>query len=253
MKTLLLIITLSMSCFLPTAYAEKLRVFTEVWEPYNYMNGDTPVGLSTELVLAALKKAKIDYELEVVPWKRALYYTAREANTGLFTITRTAARENSYKWVGPLYPQKEYFYKLKKRTDIKVSQIEDLKAYNVGVLSGGSTEATLLAKGFKIGVNLDPVTNASTNMKKLFTDRIQFAIGSDAKFVFQLRNNPDDKFEELERTVLLSDTGGYYLAFNLDTPDDVVNRLQVALDQLIKEGLRDKIWRAHLGAVPFEW
>jgi polar amino acid transport system substrate-binding protein len=252
MRALLLLLTL-FSAFFPAAAADKLHVVTEVWEPYNYMEGDKPVGLSTDLVLAALKRANIEYELEVLPWKRAYAQALSEPNTAIFTVTRTPAREGTFKWVGPLYPQKEYFYKLKRRADLQVKTIEDLKAYQVGVLNGGSTQETLMAKGFENGVNLSPVTNASQNIIKLFLDRIDFTIGSDAKFVFQLRNTPQYKFAELEKSLLLSDAGGYYLALNKQTPDEVVKRLQKALDQLIAEGRRDKIWRAHLGSTPFEW
>ena len=249
----LVFVFISLCLHFPALGAEKIRVLTEIWEPYNYLDGDRPVGLSTELVKATFKKANIDYELEVLPWKRAYNFTLNDKNTAIFTITRTPAREAVFKWVGPLYPQVEYFYKLRKRSDIKVSRIDDLKAYVVGVLNGGSTQEVLLARGFQNGVNLNPVTKASQNLAMLFAERVDFVIGSDAKFVFQLKDNNLHKFEDLEKSVLLSDSGGYYLALNINTPDEIVNRLQKALDQLMRDGLRDAIWRKYLGPVPFEW
>jgi len=232
--------------------AQKLQVLTEVWAPYNFIENDKPVGLSTELVKAVLQRANIDYELKILPWKRAYLYALNQPNTLIFTITKTRAREKIFKWIGPIYPRKAYFYKLKNRTDIKVKNFEDLKKYHIGVLDGGNTQASLIEKGFENNVNLFSVINAKQNILKLFKGRIDFTIGSDAKFIFQLKNS-EFKFENLEKSILLSDEYSYYLAANINTPDDVVNKLQTALDQLISEGVRDDIWRKHMGNIKFEW
>ncbi len=241
---------------LPSPYLKmdpnKLQVLTEVWGPYNYMDGDKPVGLSTELVEAALKKAGIEYELWILPWKRAYTYTLDRPNTIIFTITRTPARENIFKWIGPLYYRKPYFYKLKSRTEVKASTFEELKLYRVGVINGGSTQETLISKGFVNGINLSPVSNAHLNLDKLFLGRIDFTIGSAPKFIFQLKDNNKYKFEDMERTNLKLSEGDYYIAANKETPDEIVQKIQTALDQLIKDGLRNELWRKHLGDVPFE-
>jgi len=69
--------------------------------------------------------------------------------------------------------------------------------------------------------------------------------GSDMSLSFRLKNTPY-KFSDLKNAFVLIDKGGYYIAINIDTPDDIVNRLQTAFNQLVHEGLRQKIVQKYL-------
>ena len=48
------------------------------------------------------------------------------------------------------------------------------------------------------------------------------------------------------KTVLRFNSAQLYLALNKDVPDDVVARLQAALDQLRKEGLVEQVMARYL-------
>ena len=237
----LLIILLSNTAF----GAEKIRVLTEEWPPYNYVVDGTIVGISTDLVKATLDRAGVDYQMEVWPWRRAYITALEQPNTFLFTTSRTKQRESLFKWIGPLYRRQLHLYKLKSRTDIQVNGLEDLKKYEIGVLRGGSVEEFLKSKGFKEDDHLWPVTTVQQNLLKVFLMRIDLIVGSDMSLSYRLKDSRY-KFADLEKVFLLDDQGAYFIAANKETPDEMVQRLQTAFDDLIKQGLRERIRNKYL-------
>ncbi len=244
MKASILGITLLLICTAASG-DEQLLVLTEEWPPYNFSLEDEIVGLSADLVKAALARAKLDYHLEICPWKRAYRTALKQPNTLLFTTSRTPQREHLFKWIGPLYPRQLHLYKLKSRNDIQVDGWESLKRYEIGVLRGGSVEELLKSKGFEAEKHYWPVSQVDQNLRKIFFKRIDLVVGSDMTLAYRLKGSAH-RFADLEKVFLLADQGGYYLAANKDTPDSVVEKLQMALDALIKAGLRKRIQSRYL-------
>ncbi len=226
--------------------ANEINVLTEEWAPFNYIADDKVVGMSTELVEAVLARAGLEYNLKIYPWKRAYKIALETANTFLYTTSRTAQREELFKWVGPLYPRQIILYKLKSREDIIVGDLEDLKNYKLGVLLGGSVEEYLLAHGFESNTHYEAVPKEAQNITKLFAQRVDLIPGSEVSMAFRLKNSPHS-YDDLEKAFVLIDQGGYYLAVNIDTSDEVVDLLQNELEVLIKEGMRNRITQKYLG------
>lgn len=226
--------------------AQKVVVLTEEWAPFNYTVDGKVVGMSTDLVVAALNKAGLEYELNVYPWKRAYKSALETTNTLLYTTSRTEKREKLFKWVGPLYQRQIILYKLKSRKDIVVSDIESLKDYKLGILLGGSVEEYLQAQGFKRKKHYEAVSKESQNIPKLFAERVDLIPGSDISMAFRMKDSPYN-FGDLEKAFVLIDQGGYYLALNVNTPDNIITLLQSKLDDLVADGMREKITRKYLG------
>lgn len=225
---------------------ETLSVLTEEWPPYNYSQNGELTGLSTDLVCQILKRTGYDFKIEVKPWQRAYNEALQEQNTILYTTSRTATRENLFKWVGPLYPRRIVLFRLKCNSSIKVNSIDDLVKYKIGVIRGGSVEEYLTSKGFKVPDNLDQAANGRQNILKLFSDRVDLIPGSEMSMAYRLQQTPH-KFNELEVAFVLIDQGGYYIAINKDTSDAIVARIQEAFDFLIKDGARERIVDSYLG------
>jgi len=243
MKHIIIILTLFICS--AASGSQKLMVLTEDWPPFNYKEDNSIVGISTDIVIAALNKAELAYTLHLYPWKRAYQVTLDHSHTLLFTTSRTKQREQLFKWIGPLFSRKIVMYKLKTRNDIHINKLEDLKKYKLGILRGGSVEEYLQSRGFQSKIHYQCVAKEKQNILKLFANRIDMIPGSDMSMAFRLKNTPY-KFSDLKNAFLLIDKGGYYIAINIDTPDDIVNRLQTAFDQLVHEGLRQKIIKKYL-------
>lgn len=55
-----------------SAMAQTITVVTEEYPPYNFRDADKKItGMATEVVEAVLKRAKLDYKVDIYPWARA--------------------------------------------------------------------------------------------------------------------------------------------------------------------------------------
>ncbi|MFW5498154.1 MULTISPECIES: substrate-binding periplasmic protein [unclassified Maridesulfovibrio] len=225
---------------------DRLTVLTEDWPPYSYESDGRVEGLSTDLVVQTLSRAGLEYSLRIKPWKRAYKETLRKKSTLLYTTSRTEQREKMFKWVGPLFPRKIVLYRLKKNKHIVVNSFDDLRKYKIGVLRGGSVEEILKARGFELGCNYDEATTNKQNILKLFLNRIDLIPGSEVTMAHRMKST-SHRFSDLEKAFVLVDQGGYYIAINKETPDDVVKRIQGAFDSLVAEGGRERVIKTYLG------
>ncbi|NDV28178.1 ABC transporter substrate-binding protein [Desulfovibrio sp. JC010] len=230
----------------PVCADETLSVLTEEWPPYNYTENGKLTGISTDLVRQTLSRAGYKFKINIKPWKRAYNEALKVRNTLLYTTSRTEAREKLFKWVGPLYPRRIVLFRLKKNNTVIINDFEELRKYKIGVLRGGSVEEYLMSRGFKLNDNLDQAADGKQNILKLFSNRIDLIPGSEMSMAHRLQQTPYE-FSRLEVAYVLIDKGGYYIAINKDTPDEVVNKMQRAFDELIEEGVRKRIVDSYLG------
>ena len=61
-----------LTCLSLTAWGEKLRIVTEPWAPYVYVENGQPRGLDYETTAIIFQRLGIDVEWEFLPWKRCL-------------------------------------------------------------------------------------------------------------------------------------------------------------------------------------
>ena len=73
------------------------------------------------------------FEIQWYPWARAYRIAQNEKNTAIFSILRSKEREELFDWACKLFEINIWVYRLKKREDIKIDKIEDLKDYKITV------------------------------------------------------------------------------------------------------------------------
>ncbi|MFC3031574.1 substrate-binding periplasmic protein [Pseudoalteromonas fenneropenaei] len=229
-KALLLLTAL---IFMSLAHAEvKLMVVTEDWRPYQYLdeNGKI-VGRASDKVRAILDEAKISYDIQLYPWVRAMKIAEEQPNTMIFSIFRTAEREARFHWVCPLLePVKEYFFKRKDRTDIKVESLEDAKRYVTSVVKGSVAYTYLLSKGFTASVNLDVDADPSAIPRKLMANRIDLTVATEYT-LYESLLALGESYNDVERLIQLKnvDNNQACMAFNLHSDKDLIQSIQTAL------------------------
>ncbi|MCU4674143.1 ABC transporter substrate-binding protein [Catenovulum sp. 2E275] len=225
--------------------AQELTILTHQWAPYNFKEQDIITGISTELVESALHMTGFKYKLQLYPFKRALYTAQTTPNTMFFTVARIPQLETKFKWIGPLHPRVVYLYRLKKRTDIQISSIEDIKKYQTGALLGGSVEQFFKTNGFQEKEDYFLTATSEQLLKLLAKGRADLIPGDPLDLAYQMQNS-EYNFSDLEQAFLLSDIGGYYIAVNQETADEVVAKIQTALDKIINAGSREVIINKYL-------
>ncbi len=226
-------------------HADELKILTEEMPPYNHSDDNREAtGFSTVIVKELLERSGLgitDGKIKVYPWARAYLILQKEKNVMLFSTTRSKEREKMFKWVGPIASRTIWFWKLTKRKDINVNSLEDIKQYRVGAVREFASARYMTQLGF----NLDLCSSEEINFKKLLAHRFDILTALELAAAYQM-NKQGKSFSQLERLVSLDDRYDYYLAFNISTSDEIINRLQNALEDMKKDGTYRKIKQLYL-------
>ncbi len=225
--------------------AETISVLTYEWRPYNYEEEGVVKGISTEVVREVLKRADIDADIRIYPWARAYQKVLEEENVLIFTIARTPEREELFKFLCPIAPPvKNVLLKLRERTDITLTSLDDVGKYRIGVQNQDVMHQVLLRAGFPEGRCLFPVTQNEQNLRKLLDGRIDLMAGHDLPTLDLLKRMklPADRvqvaytFESYEECA----------AFSRQTADDLVDRVRRALEAVNGEGFIENCTKKYL-------
>lgn len=226
---------LALTCGLSLARAEPLVLLTENLPPFNmsvagtnYARDDGVTGISSDILRAVCERAQVQcQQILRFPWQRVYQQTLDDAGYGLFSTARTAEREGLFKWVGPI-ASNEWVLFSKGDSSIRLSSLDDARRYRIGGYKGDAKTQFLLDRGLEVQTAL----RDSENVKKLERGQIDLWVTSNQAGRFVARQ------EGLENLKVVQNlhTADLYLALNLQTPDELVQKLQSALDSLRAEG-----------------
>ncbi|HKJ66245.1 MAG TPA: transporter substrate-binding domain-containing protein [Desulfopila sp.] len=236
-----LILLYFLSVTLVLADGSEFTLLTEDAPPTNYINEQSRLtGPSTEIVGEILNRLGWKSTIHVYPWARAYAMTIEGPKTVLFSTTRTTARESLFKWVGPIFEQRQILCK-KAGSPLEITTLDDAKKVTaIGTYYNDTAEQFLKNVGF---TNIESVPVDSLNIQKLIYGRTQLWATGDAAIntrILQAGFHPTD----IEEAFVLQSMY-LYIAFSKDTTDEMVNRWQEILDDIKKEGLYEKILRKY--------
>ncbi|MCH2340501.1 substrate-binding periplasmic protein [Pseudomonas sp. NPDC047963] len=238
----LLAITLLFSTLVdaPLAIAElpqgyEVAVQTQNFPPFamaddgrNFAREEHIQGASADVVREMFKRADIAYSMTLrFPWSRIYQATLELPNHGLFATSMTDERRELFKWVGPI-GQYESVLLSKPGSTLKLSSLDEAKSYKVGAYKGSAVSQRIEAQG------LTPVTSFrdQENIQKLLSGKIDLWATADPVWRYYAKQEGVSGLN----TALAFKTSNLYLALNKETPDEVVQRLQAALDEMKTEG-----------------
>lgn len=215
-----------------------LQVVTEELPPYNMTVDGRLTGMNTEVVEATLKEAGLSAPIQSMPWARAYDLALHDDNVLIFSMARIPEREALFQWVGALATTRWFMYSYPDRP-IPIQRLEDAKAYQNGVVKQDVAELYLLARGFRNGINLQSSNRRELNYEKLKFGHIDLWIANELNAIYLARQAGDDPAKTLVRVLALPNLGGdagLYMAFSLNTPAPVVERLRQALQRVHDNG-----------------
>ncbi|SCW99322.1 MULTISPECIES: ABC transporter substrate-binding protein [unclassified Pseudomonas] len=222
-----------------------LVLLTENFPPYNmakngknFAQDENIHGIAVDIVREIFKRADISYSLTLrFPWERIYKLALENPGYGVFVMARLPEREKLFKWVGPIGPD-DWIMLAKADSKIALDSLEQARQYKIGAYKGDAIAETLAKQGLKPIVVLRDQDNA----RKLVNGQIDlWATGDPAGRYLARQEGVNDL-----KTVLRFNSAELYLALNKNVPDDVVARLQAALDELRKEGAVDAIMARYL-------
>ncbi|MDI3272879.1 substrate-binding periplasmic protein [Pseudomonas sp. MDT1-16] len=222
-----------------------LVLLTENFPPYNmakngknFAQDENINGIAVDIVREMFKRAEVTYSLTLrFPWERIYKLALEKPGYGVFVMARLPDREKLFKWVGPIGPD-DWIMLAKADSKINLGTLDEARKYKIGAYKGDAIAETLAKQGLKPIVVLRDQDNA----KKLVNGQIDLWATGDPAGRYLARQ---DGVTGL-KTVLRFNSAELYLALNKDVPDEVVAKLQAALDQLRKEGVVDDIMARYL-------
>lgn len=228
---------------LPADYTVVLM--TENFPPYNmatndknYAREDNLKGIAVDVVREMFKRANIKYNMTLrFPWARIYKLALDNPNYGVFVTARLEEREKLFKWVGPIGPD-DWVMLAKADSNITLSSLEDAKQYRVGAYKGDAIAEHLATKG----LDLKTAFRDQENALKLQSGEIDLWATGDPAGRYLAKQEGVTGL----KTVLRFETAQLFLALNPETPDEVVSRLQDALDTMRAEGFVDKALNSYV-------
>lgn len=222
-----------------------LVLLTENFPPYNmakngknFAKDENIEGIAVDIVRETFQRAGISYNLTLrFPWERIYKLALEKPGYGVFVMARLPDREALFKWVGPIGPD-DWVLLAKADSTIQLNELEHARRYKIGAYKGDAIAETLGKQGLNPVVALRDQDNA----QKLMDGQIDLWATGDPAGRYLARQVGVSGL----KTVLRFNSAQLYLALNREVPDEVVAKLQAALDELRKSGRVDEIMARYL-------
>lgn len=225
--------------------AYSMVLLTENFPPYNmatdgknFAQEANIKGIAVEVVRETFKRAGVGYSMTLrFPWDRIYKLALENPGYGVFVTARLPEREKLFKWVGPIGPD-DWVLLARADSPIQLTTLEAARSYRIGAYKGDAIAVELARQGMK------PITVLSDkdNAGKLVDGQLDLWATGDPAGRYLARQEGITGL----KTVLRFNSAELYLALNKDVPDEMVVKLQAALDQLRKEGVVDDIMARYL-------
>ena len=220
-------------------------LLTENFPPYNMaINGknfaqeDNIDGIAVDIVREMYKRAGIKYSMTPrFPWERIYKLALEKPDYGVFVTARLPERESAFKWVGPIGPD-DWVLLARGDSPIALKSLDEAKKYRVGAYKGDAMAEYLAEHGFEPALALRDQENAG----KLQKGEIDLWASGDPAGRYLAKQVGVSGL----KTVLRFNSDQLYLALNKETPDEVVQKLQAALDKMRAEGFVDDVLNSYL-------
>jgi polar amino acid transport system substrate-binding protein len=220
-------------------------LLTENFPPYNmaadgknFAPDDKIEGIAAEILRETFKRAGVGYSMTLrFPWDRIYKLALEKPGYGVFVTARLPEREKLFKWVGPIGPD-DWIMLARDDSPIKLTSLEQAKQYRIGAYKGDAIAEQLAAEG----LNPVVVLRDQDNAKKLANGQIDLWATGDPAGRYLARQEGVTGL----KTVLRFNSAELFLALNKDVPDEIVVKLQKALNQMRAEGMVDEILGRYL-------
>ncbi|MCY1412766.1 Bacterial extracellular solute-binding protein, family 3 [compost metagenome] len=168
-----LLTALLFTCLSFTAQGEKLRIVTEPWPPYVYLENGKPKGLDYEATALVFQRLGIDVEWQFLPWKRCLAMLEQGQADGALDIFQTPERDSQLFYPDEPLSEVEFVLFYANARPHSFQSLDDLKGLTVGTSAGYTySEAFRTSSTFK----REPGPSHEANFGKLLKGRIDLFI-----------------------------------------------------------------------------
>jgi polar amino acid transport system substrate-binding protein len=228
MLKLLALFLISLSFSFSESKAEvdlsEIKVITSQYEPYSYFQNGKAQGEAVNQAYKIFAQLKFMPTIKVYPWARAYQTALNTPNTLIFSMARTAEREDLFHWVGEIVNFNVYLFKDKKRSDIEFKELAQAAPYKIGALNEDVKGKYLAGKH----LNITSLTNEETGIKMVLSQRIDLLPTDIVSMKHRLKKLGLEEDALVPVYFLNEISRPLYIAFSKDTPIETVNAFRVA-------------------------
>lgn len=218
-------------CAAATAHA--LQMVTEEDPPFNHTKNGKLTGLSTEVVAAIGKRAKVPMAFASMQWEQAYSRAQSNRETCAFSAVRLPNRERIFKWVGPIAAGEWGLYARKDFTG-SLKTLADAKPYRIGAVAQDAKVEWLKERFVTNIITYANDTQIPPELRRGVVDLWVTGTYS-AKRIAESAKGADIKL------MLSISRFDYFIACNPGVPDSTVNAMSDALAAMQKDGSYHKI------------
>ncbi|WP_215796363.1 substrate-binding periplasmic protein [Paludibacterium paludis] len=213
---------------IPAADLSGVRIYTDNDPPYVIADDKTgiPGGTATRKVLAILVRLKLPAStIRVVPWSRGYNEAKNRPYAMIFPIAKTRERQGFLDFTVKLLDSEVSFYRLRSRTDLSLSSLEDARKHRICVVQDDYRHEYLVGEGF---MQLELASDSTLNVKKFIAGRCDLIMSTENGILSKLTSlGKDPSLVEKALPVRNLDSA-LYAAFNKATPPDVIEAFRHA-------------------------
>ncbi|MGE4423768.1 MAG: substrate-binding periplasmic protein [Pseudodesulfovibrio sp.] len=212
------------SAQVPKDPAAGITYLAEVYRPFIYVDKGKPAGLAVDLLKLMWREMKVpEQPIQVMPWPRIYDSGQWGRQVAIFSVYRTKARENTFKWVGPIARGRQGLFCLRSR-NLKLRSLDGMTGLKIASLRDTASSSKVL----QAGIVPTYATHAEHAVQLLRSGRVDAIALDEARFKHTIAamglSAKDFK------TALILSADGLYYAFSTDTDDALIDRFQRALD-----------------------
>lgn len=172
--------------FCSTSWADKtLRIVTDPWPPYAYLEEGKAVGIDVDTALAVLNRMGYIGRIEMLPWKRCLALVKNlQADAILSAAVTNERKAFLYFPEEPVSKGDTVFFK-RKGEDIAISRLADLEGLRVGAMLGYKYCEELDESPYFASASR--VANLEQSFNMLINERIDLVVEVDAAGIYKAK------------------------------------------------------------------
>lgn len=218
--------------------AAELRLYTEDYRPFSYLQDGKPSGMAVAVIEALIRRTGETAHIELVPWTRGYHQVRHQADSALFSTVRTVQREAEFQWVGPIARGHTRFYTLKD-AGLRVASLDDVRQLGTLAIPKQWYSYELLREQ-----NLQNLYGVSTpqDMLRMFRHgRVKLLLANTLTLDGMLAEQGMHAGQLQAQFDLMPNDS--YIAFSLRTDAARVARWQSALQDMRHDGSLERIYR----------
>lgn len=234
-----LVVVLLLLCSLAAHLsAAELRLYTEDYRPFSYLQDGKPSGIAVAVVEELIRRTDDTARIELVPWTRGYHQVRHQADTALFSTVRTAQREADFQWVGPIARGYTRFY-THKDAGLRVTSLDDVR--QLGTLAVPKQWYSYEVLREQNLENLYGVPTPQDMLRMFRLGRVRLLLANTLTLDGMLAEQGMHAGQLQEQFDLMPNDS--YIAFSRQTDVARVARWQDALQDMRRDGSLERIYR----------